>query len=420
MTVTRDLAPAMPLVEAPSWAGAQWVSMIDLDDSMITAGAVTVTPLDAEGYDRARVLLRNGLDPLEFVDTDIVDGTATVHLPADSSGSIREPAVQQPISIVLCTRDRPEHLARALASIRELDYDHFEVVVVDNSPATDATERLVAAIGDSRIRRVLEPTAGLSNARNTGLRAARHEIVAYTDDDVVVDRLWLQGLSRGFTRGTGVTCVCGLVPSGELRTAAQGYFDQRVSWAGTLRPRSYSLADPPDDMPLFPFQVGRFGTGANFAVKRSRIIELGGFDEALGVGTATCGGEDLDLFYRVVAAGDTLVNDPAAIVWHRHRSDSAALLVQARGYGLGLGAWLTKVFLTREHRRQALSVMRHRLIPAVRFGRDYGAIASPSRQFDADIPKHVGRKEVFSVLGGPLALWRGRRQGRRAAPLLEP
>jgi cellulose synthase/poly-beta-1,6-N-acetylglucosamine synthase-like glycosyltransferase len=262
--------------------------------------------------------------------------------------------------------------------------------------------------------------AGLSNARNTGLRSARHDIVAFTDDDVVVDRRWLQGLSRGFLRAPNVTCVCGLVPSGELRTAAQGYFDQRVSWAGTLRPRSYSLADPPDDMPLFPFQVGRFGTGANFAVKRSRIMELGGFDEALGVGTATCGGEDLDLFYRVIAAGDTLVNDPAAIVWHRHRSDAAALLIQARGYGLGLGAWLTKVFLTRADRRQALSVIRHRLLSTVRFGADYGAIASPSRHFDDEIPKHVGRKEVFSVLGGPRALWRGRRQGRRATPLLEP
>lgn len=419
MTTTRVIPPAMPLIERPSWPGAQWVSMVDIDPSTAPAGTVTITPLEADGYRRARVLVRNGLDPVEFIDTDIVDGTVTLRLPAAAADVSPEPVTQQPISIVLCTRDRPEHLARALASIRELAYRQFEVVVVDNAPATDATARVVDGIGDERIRRVLEPTPGLSNARNTGLRAARHEIVAFTDDDVVVDHRWLEGLARGFARGDDVTCVCGLVPSGELRTAAQGYFDQRVSWAGTLRPRSYSLADPPDDMPLFPFQVGRFGTGANFAVKRSRIIELGGFDEALGVGTPTCGGEDLDLFFRVIAAGDTLVNDPAAIVWHRHRHDSAALLEQARGYGLGLGAWLTKVFLTRDHRRRAVSVIRHRLRSAVKFGADYGAIAAPSRTFGDEIPKHVGRKEVLSVLGGPLALWRGRRQGRRPAPLSE-
>lgn len=420
MTTTRAIPPAMPLIEPPNWPGAQWVSMLDVDDTAVSAGTVTVSLLEADGYRRARLLVRNGLDPVQFIDTDIVDGTVTLPMPAATADTLPESFVQEPISIVLCTRDRPEHLARALASIRELSYDNFEVVVVDNAPATDATEQVVTTVADHRIRRVLEPTPGLSNARNTGLRAARHEIVAFTDDDVVVDHRWLQGLARGFARGDTVTCVCGLVPSGELRTAAQGYFDQRVSWAGSLRPRSYSLTDPPDDMPLFPFQVGRFGTGANFAVKRSRIIELGGFDEALGVGTPTCGGEDLDLFFRVIAAGDTLVNDPAAIVWHRHRDDSAALLEQARGYGLGLGAWLTKVFLDDEHRRRAVSVIRHRLRSAVKFGADYGAIAAPSRTFGDEIPKHVGRKEVLSVLGGPLALWRGRRQGRRPAPLLEP
>ncbi|WP_236950167.1 glycosyltransferase family 2 protein [Mycobacterium sp. MS1601] len=392
--------------------------MIDLDDLPESATTVTITPQHAEGYLRARLLLRSGGSPVTFIDADIVDGTVTVEVPGDRAAAAAA-VPHPPISVVLCTRDRPEHLARALASLQALDYADFEVVVVDNAPATDATEQVVAATADPRIRRVLESTPGLSNARNTGLRTATHEIVAFTDDDVVVDPHWLQGIARGFARGGDVSCVCGMVPSGELRTAAQGYFDQRVPWADTIETRVYSASNPPEDMPLFPFQVGKCGTGANFAVRRSRMVELGGFDEALGVGTKTCGGEDLDLFFRVLASGDTLVNEPSAIVWHRHRSDSAALLTQARGYGLGLGAWLTKVFLHREHRKLALGVVRRRFRSVVARSADYGAIAAQARDFGDEIPKDVGRQEVFAVLGGPLALWQGRRQGRRATPLLE-
>jgi hypothetical protein len=176
------------------------------------------------------------------------------------------------------------------------------------------------------------------------------------------------------------------------------------------------MADPPADQPLFPFQVGRFGTGANFAVKRDRVLQLGGFDEALGAGTASQGGEDLDLFFRVLTAGDALATEPAAIVWHRHRSDNEALLVQARGYGLGLGAWLTKVVLDPPHRRLAIRVLRRRFRSTLRAGADYGAImAAPARLPDGvgdQVPSSVGRTEVLAVLGGPRALWLGRRRQR--------
>ncbi len=159
----------MPLTEPPVWPGAQWVSMIDLDDVPDSISTVTVTPEQAEGYRRARLLLRSAGSPVTFVDADIVDGTVTVEVPDRRAASDAVP--HPPVSVVLCTRDRPEHLERALASIRALDYADFEVVVVDNAPATDATAAVVAACDDSRIRRVLEPTPGLSNARNTGLTA---------------------------------------------------------------------------------------------------------------------------------------------------------------------------------------------------------------------------------------------------------
>lgn len=361
------------------------------------------------------MLVRYRKQPLAFVEAPIAGDLVRLPVPPCPASDDHAAAVELPaISVVICTRERPDQLADALRSVLALDYPDFEVVVVDNAPRTDATARVVEQASDPRVRYVEEPVPGLSAARNTGLRRAGHGLVAYTDDDVVVDGHWLRALAAGFARAPQVCCVSGLVPSGELRTAAQAYFDQRVSWARSLQPRVFRMTEPPADQPLFPFQVGRFGTGANFAVQRDRVLELGGFDEALGAGTPSQGGEDLDLFFRVLTGGDALATEPAAIVWHRHRSENEALLDQARGYGLGLGAWLTKVGLDSAHRRLAVQVLGRRLRSSLRAGAEYGAIVtSPARMPDriADtVPSSVGRIEVLSVLGGPRALWQGRRR----------
>lgn len=418
MTRPAVLDPAMPVHERPNWRHARWIGMLDLDEVAPAGTAVEFVARQSQGYRHARVLLRHAQRPIAFVEAPIVNGKVNVAVDHDLPQTQAADPALPPISVVLCTRERPTQLAEALASVAALDYPDFEVVVVDNAPRTEATADVVAELGDDRIRRVVEPVPGLSVARNTGLRAARHDIVAFTDDDVVADRGWLRGLAHGFARGPQVSCVSGLVPSGELRTAAQAYFDQRVSWACSLQPRVYSMAEPPDDQPLFPFQVGRFGTGANFAVRRQRALALGGFDPALGAGTAAQGGEDLDMFFRVLAAGDALATEPSAIVWHRHRSDNEALLSQARGYGRGLGAWLTKVVLDPEHRRLAATVIRRGLTASLRFGLDYGSHVSSPGSLRGEVPSAVGRTEVLAVLSGPRALWLGRRSGRRQAEAL--
>ncbi len=422
--LTMPMAPG----GAPDWSGATWIGVLDLDDLADTAAALDLEVPEAAGYSRARILVRRGPTPLRFVEAPIVDGRLT--LPEDALAAVPDEAAGEPgaplppISVVLCTRERPDDLRGALESLRRLDYPEFEIVVVDNAPVTDQTARVIAEVADSRVRRVVEPVAGLATARNAGLRAAAHRLVAFTDDDVVVDPAWLRGIAAGFARADDVACVCGTVPSGELRTAAQAYFDWRVSWGESLAPRLYRLAEPPEDLPLFPFQVGAYGTGANFAVDAAVLAELGDFDERLGAGTATRGGEDLDLFFRVLAGGRALAAEPSAIIWHRHRADADALLAQARGYGVGLGAWLTKVALTAEHRRLAFGVLRRRVRAVGRAGRDYAAIAAPPPEFTRELPDSVGRTEVFSVLAGPRALWtenrrvraRRRHPSRAAAP----
>ena len=160
---------------------------------------------------------------------------------------------------------------------------------------------------------------------------------------MLVHEGWLTGLSQGFAVGADVGCVTGLVATGQLESRSQHYFDQRVAWGSNTERTVFKLSKPPPGVPLFPFQFGAYGTGANFAVKRSLLFELGGFDEALGVGSPTGGGEDIDWFVRVVLKGHTLVYQPDAVVWHKHRIDDDGLSTQLENYGLGLGAVLAKL-----------------------------------------------------------------------------
>jgi len=82
------------------------------------------------------------------------------------------------------------------------------------------------------------------------------------------------------------------------------------------------------------------------ALTRTAFDRLGGFDVTLGVGQPTKGGEDIDMYLRMLAAGYFISVEPSAITWHRHRSDLPALKAQARGYGTGMGAWITKILCT--------------------------------------------------------------------------
>ena len=424
-----DLQLVRPMAgsAAPSWGGALWVGEVDVDE-LTRPGVGDVVLAAPEGHRAARLLVRRGRAVLGFVEVPVVDGRIPLELLRSEVAALAtvvvpvEPIHLPSVTVVLCTRDRPGHLRGALRSVLELDYPEFDVVVVDNAAATTETRDLVRTeFDDPRVRYTAEPVAGLSSARNAGLAAATGEIVAFTDDDVIVDGQWLHGLASGFAQGEDVACVSGLVPSGELRTPVQRFFDDRVSWSQNTTTRVFRLDEPPVDLPLFPFSVGAFGTGANFALRRPVALLLGGFDTAFGVGTPTGGGEDLDVFTRVLLAGHALVVEPSALVWHRHRSDLGALRVQAKGYGTGLGAWLTKIALDPVTLRLALrrAPGAIRVLAAKR--RVEGAPADvdgPSRAssapVDADLTREIARtarQELLSVALGPILYLRQRRRG---------
>jgi GT2 family glycosyltransferase len=414
------LMPAMKNAEPPSWPDAWWIGEVDRLAQL--DGRITLA--DSAGYRRARLLVRERTRPVAFLEVDIVDGCidgGELQRLLSNCKPVVGPAVAEvdadrlpSITVVICTRNRTTLLKTALASVMACDYPNFDVVVVDNASDDAATVEYIEDLALPRVQVRVEPVPGLAVARNTGIVAARGEVVAFTDDDVVVDRMWLRRIGEAFAADSSIGCVTGLVLSGELRTPAQSVFEKllhkQAQWATTLTRESFDIDRPPPGNRLFPFQMGLYGTGANFALPRAVLQKLGGFDDGLGVGSPAGGGEDIDIFIRVITSGHRLFYEPAAMIWHRPHPDMSALQREVRTYGLGLGAWMTKVacdpVLAPMALRRAWWAARHLQL-----------LAPPPDVEGVDLPPGMRRKRIAGILSGPLALAKSRHQGRRARPL---
>ena len=108
------------------------------------------------------------------------------------------------LSVLICTRNRPEKLRRAVASVLANSASNFELIVVDQSTDQLSAE-VMASFGDDRIRYLRTPTVGLAISRNIAIRAARADTLVFTDDDCVCDREWLaRDCERAVSRGSGI------------------------------------------------------------------------------------------------------------------------------------------------------------------------------------------------------------------------
>ena len=314
-----------------------------------------------------RVLLRRGNAPIAWVRVDRPSPDLTrfqlLQLATHQLCSTNVAALMRdridiasltlpPISVVICTRDRPQSLQRCLDSFRALDYQSFEIIVVDNAPTSAATERLVAECAiDQRVRYVREDRPGLDWARNRGIEEARSDIIAFTDDDVRVDPGWLRGFARAFADPDTVL-VTGLVVPAELATEAQVVFEDWCGGMGKgMLPSSYQR----DELSAAA-QLGshHLGVGANMAFRRDWITRIGGFDTALDVGTPSHGAGDLDIFERCIMSGDVARYEPTAMVWHYHRRDMRALRRQITDNGRAFGVFLLSRWL-KHHRAGVFS-----------------------------------------------------------------
>lgn len=287
----------------------------------------------------------------------------------------------QHVSIVICTRDRPDLLRTCLQGLKDVEGAAHEIIVVDNGSGPE-TARIAAGYP---VRVVREERVGLCRARNRGLAEAHGDIVAFLDDDTVVDSRWLAALAGGFA-DPAIACVIGLVVPLELKTPAQCLFERSGGLGRGFERRLYtgSLPDTP---------VGDIGVGANMAFRRQALLRYGAFDEALDGGTPAHAGGDIDIFYRLLKGGESILYEPAIVVWHRHRETLSGLRMLRYRYSVGAAAAFTRwamrgdlavfrlglAWFVKYHIRElAASLLGlHLLPPEVVVAGLYGALAGP-------------------------------------------
>jgi len=372
-------------------------------------------------FGAARLLVRADGAPVGLATVRLTDGWARA---AELRAAIDEqvgpdhapvipPSSTEPVTVVIATRGRPESLDRCIRQVLACDHPAVTVLVVDNDPVDDHTAAVVNAFDNPNVVYIREPRRGASVGRNRGLREARTEIVAFTDDDTEVDSSWLHKLAGAFATDSELVCLSGPVLAARLATDEELAAEHALSWTKGFEPRRFSLADPPPESSIFPFSPGLFGVGANLAVRADVARDLGGFDEALGPGSASHGGEDCEFMVRLVLAGHVVGYEPSVLVWHHHRTSGEALHVQLRGYAVGLGAFLAKVALDRGARAAAM-----RRVPAavVQLHR----ISARGSAAGDVMPESSDRRRWTGLLVGPWAYLRARRAARRAGGQVPP
>ena len=312
------------------------------------------------------------------------------------------------VSVVICTRDRPDRLQACLRHLDRQEYPRFEVVVVDNAPAHDAVKVLVGSRqGGMTCRYVAEPRGGLSWARNAGIKAAAGDIVAFLDDDEEPDPHWLAGLAGGFARGADIGCVTGVILPARLDTWVQDWFER---FGGHSKGRGFSPAvfsRQGPQSPLFPLPP--FGAGGNMAFRQEALACIGGFDVAMGAGTPACASEDTLALTLVLLAGYRIAYEPAASVRHHHYADADGLARQLRGYGVGVTAYYTALL---RHRPGVFPALLRLLPAAAGYVRGAGAARAPA---PPDIPARIMRAQRRGMLAGPAAYLRSVRRQARVA-----
>jgi glycosyltransferase involved in cell wall biosynthesis len=218
------------------------------------------------------------------------------------------------ITVILCTYNRCQILAKALDSVAVLKLPEsveWEILVVDNN-SRDQTRRVVEDFRQrfpGRFRYLFEPRQGKSYALNSGIQEALGDVVAFMDDDVTVEPTWLQNLTAHLDQSEWVGAAGRIVLQWPKSLPA---------WLSTTGP--YARCPFPDfDLGQETKELTRPPFGANMAFRKTMFEKYGGFRTDLGPSASReipCPNEDVEFGRRLLDAGEHLRYEPSAVVYH--------------------------------------------------------------------------------------------------------
>lgn len=237
------------------------------------------------------------------------------------------PGSRPPLSVVVPTSGRPQLLDDALTCLRASLADIDELVVVESGstqpePVWEVARRHAATL-------LVAEVPGVSKARNLGWRQARHDHIAFLDDDIRVAPDWADAMAHALAAHPEAAFVSGRIdlPAGQ----------------GTL---SLTVKDDLEVQRFDRRSGGVIGHSANLGMHRAVLAAVGGFDESMGPGSRWPAGEDPDLLDRVLATGAPGWYAPDAAAYHEHWRRARQYVVLQHRYGVGAGARLAKLVRT--------------------------------------------------------------------------
>lgn len=233
------------------------------------------------------------------------------------------------ISVVICTRNRPDKIAAAVTSVLANDYPAFDLTVVDQS-TTKATEEVLTTFieGNHQVTYVPVDGPGLSRAYNIGIGKTAAPLIAFTDDDCIVPRDWLRQIQKAFDDDPACDLLYGQV------LAKPSALEGGLIVPDCKFPKTERVSRRKG------FRV--IGMGANFAARRLLFDRIGGFDEVLGGGAPLRSSQDFDLAFRAFRAGSVITLSSEVTLLHDGGRQWTDWLKVLRNYGMGDGAFYSK------------------------------------------------------------------------------
>jgi len=207
------------------------------------------------------------------------------------------------ISVIICTYNRCESLKDTLDSLLVQECDgsfDYEVIVVDNN-SKDSTKEVVESYRPKfrgKLRYAFESNQGLSYARNRGIREAKGEIIAFTDDDCSPKREWLSKIKDIFQEDKQLDAILG-----------------EAVWE--------------DGSPMYKNDSVLRGNGLNMVFRKDLFEDIGYFDINLGSGSVGCSADDLEFVYRARKNNRNIQPIEDIIVVHKHRANEREKLRMA-------------------------------------------------------------------------------------------
>ncbi len=263
------------------------------------------------------------------------------------------------VSAIVASQNRCRTLKTCLAHLRNAaeELGDCEVIVVDNDSNDGTREAVTAMAAESPtiIRYIFEGRRGKSRALNTGIAAAKGEIIAFTDDDCYVSPTWFRSIANEFASDDSSLGGVG----GQVQL-----FDKQDARISLRDGQEKVLVRSASDA-LYLLM------GCNMAFRKQVFEKIGGFDCNLGPGTSVVA-EDIDFLYRVYRSGEKLAYLPGVTIQHDHGRVPGDQAEQVnRRYVRGRGALYGKHIRQGDGAvvRQAYWEMRNRLRSACRSGR---------------------------------------------------